>query len=282
MSKEKEKEFLEIPEKKQDQFVYIEAVKYMVQQKKAEFEALQGKITQYKTQLSVLESRLLTLESEHNAKLLQDRQKFENEKQIKLNDLMNRTDALQRGEADLIHRKIIIEEQESEIEKTKQERKNLLDEKMKFEHFNTELEIKFKEANEKMEAAIILNDKASTKNLDADTKFKEANNQLSISQRIKDEYLEKEEDIKKQTENLITLREEIAPQIEELKSLIAKNEETISEISKKEQNMKDRIEEDNQLLAKIDERDRTVKTKELTIATREEELLRKELIFKNQ
>ena len=91
----KEKEILEVSEK--DQFGYAESVKYLVEQKRAEFQALQGKINQYKTQLATLEQRLITLESEHKAKLLLDRQKFEGEKQNTLNDLNNRSEALRKA-----------------------------------------------------------------------------------------------------------------------------------------------------------------------------------------
>ncbi len=86
----------------------------------------------------------------------------------------------------------------------------------------------------------------------------------------------------KQKENLENLRNEITPKIDEYQGLVTKNEKILKEITQKEQDIKDKIEEDNKLFANLDEKQRILKTKEIDISTREEELLRKEITLKNK
>jgi chromosome segregation protein len=275
------KESLSTPEKLSNDVNSVELLKYAVEQKKAEFQAIQGKITQYKTQISSLEQRLITLESEHKAKMLAEIQKFERERQAKVNDMNNRDEALRKGEADLIRRKIDIEAKETKNEEVNRLKNDLLNEKLKYENLNNEAQIKFNQANELYGHAVKKVDEAAiTEKLNSE-KLTEAKNILSIAEQKESVNKERELDIKKQADNLIALRKELNPKIDELKKLCSESDAKLKELSKKEQEIKDRIEEDNKLISALDEKEKRLSKKERDLATKEQELLRKDLVIKN-
>ena len=275
------KDTLEVPEKQQDQFTYAESVKYLVEQKKAEFQAIQGKIAQYKTQVATLEQRLISLEGEHKAKLLAEKQAFERDKQQKTNELANRFSALQKNEGDYVQRKIAIEERELRVENVNREKKALLDERLKYEQLNTQAKAKFGEANNLYDEAVKKIDDASKKEADVNNKLTAIKNIKSIVNKRKEDLIAQENEIKKQADNLIALRKEIAPKIEELNKLNLESNKKIADIIQKEKEIKDRIEEDNKIMSVIEEREKRLKQKELDLATKEQELLRKEIVIKN-
>ncbi len=275
-------EVLKAPVKLEEQVMYVEAMKNLVTQKQMEFEAIQGKITQYKTTLMTIERRIAVMEAEHKAKLLAERQEFENTRQKRLNDLDNRDDSLQKGENDLTKRKISLDERELQNEKVNTLKNSLLNDKMKYEQLNHEAEVKIEKANSFYDEVVKKMDEAAKKENDANKNLTEAKNLLSISQQKEGKLVEKSQDIQKQIDNLATLRNEVNPKIEELKSLISKNEKILSEINKKEQETKNKIEEDNKLLSILDEKQRHLKAREIEIITKEQELWRREIIFKNK
>lgn len=279
----KEREVLTVDKKQEETMNMndLEIVKLGVELKKAELQATQGKITQYKTLLGALEVKLQNVESEHKAKLAQERQKFESERQLKLNELANREEVLRKGEEQYVHRKIALEEREAQAERINEERKQLFNEKLKYEQLNNEAQIRFNEANNLFGEAVKKSDEAAKKDLQADNKLTEAKNILSIVEGIKNANAEKENDIKKQAENLIQLRNEINPKIEEYRELVKKNEGILEALRLKEQELKDRVEENNKLFDSIVEREQKVKERELNVVTKEQELLRKGLLIEN-
>lgn len=282
MAEKKGKEILEVPEKiQQDPLTYNEALKYMVEQKKAEFQAIQGKIMQYKTQISSLEQRLISLEGDHNAKLLAEKQKFENYSQQKNAELNNRESVVRQSEEDYLSRKVALEERETKVEQINEERRKLVDERLKYEQLNNQAQLKFNEANNLFGEAVTKSDNASKDKQEAVNKLNEVRNTLSIIERSKDELKEKEIDVQKQTDNLISLRKEISPQIEELNRLNDENESKIKDIVLREQAINDRMAEDNKLLSILDEKGRNLQKKEIELSSKEQELLRKEIVIKN-
>lgn len=275
------KELLETPRKLDEQFSNVELLKYAVEQKKAEFQALQGKITQYKTQLASLEQRLITVESEHKQKLLLEKQNFEREKQAQQNEMSNRFDTLQKAEADYARRKTELEVREAQVEKRSEDNKKLLDERLRYENLNNQAQLRFNEANNLFGEAVKKMDEAAKIEKEADDKLIEVKNTQSIIDNQREDLLMLNKDTSAQIENLNALRKEINPKIDELKSLIIQQEKKLAEIAQEEQGLKDRIEEDDKLMSAIQEREKRVKNKELELATKEQELLRKEVVFNN-
>jgi chromosome segregation ATPase len=281
MNKEKDA-VLEIPEKQQDQFLYVEAVKNLVEQKKAEFQVLQGKIGQYKTQLISLERRIASLESEHKEKMLQERQNFEKEKTAKFTDMDNRFDALQKAESDYRQRKIDLDERELENAKIKDERKKLLDEKIRYEKLNTEAQEKSNKADTLIEEANKKLEMAAGKELSAKLKLDEIANIKSIVDLSEAAIREHKKEVANQINNLQDLRKEVQPKIEEYHNLIKQNEAQLKEIQQKDLDVKAKIEENNKLFEAILKKEENNKQKEIFLATKEEELLRKELLLKKE
>lgn len=268
------KETLEIPEKNQEQFMYLESMKYLVEQKESDFKAIQSKINLYKIQLSALEQRLISVESEHKQKLSLEKQNFEKEKQAKLNDLNNRLDVLQKDEANCVHRKIELAERELQAENLKEERKKIVDERIKYEQLNNQAQIKLDEANKLFGDAVQKINEASKKNNDAENILKEIKNTQSIVDKKNEDLGIKELDIKKQTVNLELLRNEITPKIEESKELITKNQNIIAEIKKKEEVLLKEIAKNEGILESIENKKRELRAKAIEVDTKQEELLR--------
>lgn len=277
----KKQETLEIPEKMED-FQQFETLKYLVEQKKSEFQALQGKITQYKTQLISLESRLVTMESEHKAKLNQEKQKFEGERQVKWNELVNRETVLQKAEGDYVRRRIELEEREKKAEELAQLKKSLFDEKIKYESLNNQAQARLNEANKTNEESLKRIDEATGKEKQVLAGLAEAKNILSINQNKEQELKVLQESVSTQTANLEALRKEVNPRIDELNALVKRNEELVEQLNKKEQALKEKIVEDEKLIETAKEENRKNERKALELATKEESLLRKELILKKE
>ncbi len=282
MVKEKEEKILEIPAKMEDQVAVGEAMKQLLAQKQLEYEAIQGKIRQFKTQTIALEERLRTMESEFNSKMKQEKTKFDKEKQAKLTDLSNREDKMQTAERSLIERITNVEQRETTAEKIHAERKQLLDERLKYENLN-------READKELKDAVTLSDKArdkldlvATKEIEVNNKLKETKNIQSIIETDKQNLLVREQDLVKQKDNLEKLRDEVTPKIEEYKKITADNEKTIVEIKSREQEIDRKIEQDNSLLAILEDKQRKLQMREIDISTREQDLVRKEIIFKNK
>ncbi len=282
MAKEKEEKILEIPAKMEDQVAVGEAMKQLLAQKQLEYEAIQGKIRQFKTQTIALEERLRTMESEFNSKMKQEKTKFDKEKQAKLTDLSNREDKMQTAERNLIERITNVEQRETTAEKIHAERKQLLDERLKYENLN-------READKELKDAVTLSDKArdkldlvATKEIEVNNKLKETKNIQSIIETDKQNLLAREQDLVKQKDNLEKLRDEVTPKIEEYKKITADNEKTIVEIKSREQEIDRKIEQDNSLLAILEDKQRKLQMREIDISTREQDLVRKEIIFKNK
>ncbi len=282
MAKEKEEKILEIPAKMEDQVAVGEAMKQLLAQKQLEYEAIQGKIRQFKTQTIALEERLRTMESEFNSKMKQEKTKFDKEKQAKLTDLSNREDKMQTAERNLIERITNVEQRETTAEKIHAERKQLLDERLKYENLN-------READKELKDAVTLSDKArdkldlvATKEIEVNNKLKETKHIQSIIETDKQNLLEWEQDLVKQKDNLEKLRDEVTPKIEEYKKITADNEKTIVEIKSREQEIDRKIEQDNSLLAILEDKQRKLQMREIDISTREQDLVRKEIIFKNK
>ncbi len=282
MAKEKEEKILEIPAKMEDQVAVGEAMKHLLAQKQLEYEAIQGKIRQFKTQTIALEERLRTMESEFNSKMKQEKTKFDKEKQAKLTDLSNREDKMQTAERNLIERITNVEQRETTAEKIHAERKQLLDERLKYENLN-------READKELKDSITLSDKArdkldlvATKEIEVNNKLKETKNIQSIIETDKQNLLAREQDLVKQKDNLEKLRDEVTPKIEEYKKITADNEKTIVEIKSREQEIDRKIEQDNSLLAILEDKQRKLQMREIDISTREQDLVRKEIIFKNK
>ena len=75
-----------------EQFMYNEMLKQVVAQKKSEFEALQGKIVQYKTQLSALEEQLRRIKIDSDAEIAHSKTKWQSERNKQEQDWVRRDD----------------------------------------------------------------------------------------------------------------------------------------------------------------------------------------------
>ncbi len=278
----KDSAILETPEKLGNQIETVEAMKQLIVQKKMEFEAIQGQIRQYKTQIITLQEKLRIMESESIAKLNQEKAKFEKERQGKLNEFSNREEKINKGENDLRERLTTVSQREFTAERIHEERKKLMDEMVKYENLNKEAQLKYGEAVRLENSSKDKLDLVVKKDIDAEKKFAEVKNAQSIIETDRQDLINREQDLIKQKENLEKLRNEISPQIEEYKATISKSESVLKEIKLREEEIDKKLEQDNALLATLDDKQRKIQMKEIDISSREQDLIRKEIIYKNK
>lgn len=268
--------------KLQDDVQHVEALKHLIVQKKSEFDALVSKITLYKTQLMSLENRLVTMQSEHDAKLRAEKKAFEEEMNKKKNEIVHKLSEVNRAEADMIKRRGELEVRERNNEVVREERSNLLELKLKYENLCKDALMKMEHANKVNEQAEAIIAEAARRKAETEKMLIESKNMRSIVEQKEEELAKRELDVKQQLDNLSNLRKEVGPQMEELKSLIEKKKHILSEIDKRNQEINNKILEETKLVAEIDEKKKRLREQANELKTKEEELLRKEIFLKNQ
>lgn len=272
-------ELLKVAKKDVKDLDNLELLNQMLAVKKEEFKLIQGKITQYKTQIVTLENRLMTMESEFNNKISIEKKEFENTRQTKLNDLTNRDEILRRSELELTRRKIAIEEQENMIEKARVEKNNLINERLKFEKLNSEAQSKHDEAIRVSDEAINKLNQASEKEVKADNNLKEVQHLKSMMDVQQEELDTKAKDIETQINNLLKLREEVNPKIEEYNKLVKTNQFQLEEIKEKTIEVDSKFAESEKLFESAQQKAKENRQKEIELATKEKELNRREALL---
>jgi len=243
---------------------------------------LQSKVNFTKAQLIELEGRLAKMEVDTKARLSVEKTEFDKYKATKQAEIQNRLNEVQVAERDISLRKTDLEQRELKNMKVQEERNLILNERMKYEKLNNEATQKKESADKLYDEAAKKADEAANKELLAENKLKESKNLLSIAENKEAENKQILQDILKQNQNLISLRGEVNPKIDELNALITKNNKVLGEISKKEQGVKDKIEQDEKLLATLSIKQKAIDQQKIELMTKQEELLRKDLELKSK
>lgn len=280
----KETEILKTSEKLEtsELFTYSEAVKQLATQKKAEFEDYQHKISLAKATLRSLQDSLSKTQADFNTKMTLEKQKFDGDCQNKTNELLNRDENLRNGERNLIHREMLIKERELKMNLVDEERKQLFQERVEIEKLKNATQIELKNTMALQGEAQNKVNQANTRETEANKILKEANEKNSLVEYKLGQLKEKEKKILTDIENLEKIRQEIKPQLEESEKAKIQNEAILEEVKERENSINSKIEEDRRLLREASATMDFNKNKEIELATKEEQLIRAELMNKDK
>jgi len=271
-------ENLEIPKKLQETDVLI-MTKGLIEQKKLELADLNHKILLAKSSITTLQQQQVDMQNKFNQQMYQDKQKLENERNIKLNDLAHREDVMNQGERDLGRRITELDAREKDVLKLEDERKKLVSDRIEVEKLKTQALQDIEEGNR------LISEAQSRINI-ANIKEAEAKQAIAKAEQINTSVTAREDGLKVQTEelnrrikNLEEVKKEIDPKLVELGEKEKSINKKLQEAELKEANANSKLEEDKRTFAAIEEKLKALKDKEFDIANREEELLRRIATF---
>ena len=258
-------------------FGYAEAVKSLVAQRKQELDDLLNKISMAQIKLSGVEKSCQIQQAEHNQRLALEKQNFEKQRVAKLNEFANRDELLSQAEHRQNDREMNLKARESDALKLTEERKLIYNERIEFEKLKNQATVELSktlalqtEVQHKVNAAALKEQEADKKLMQAEAINAAATNSLNLSQ-------QKEKDILQQIDNLQKIRKDLQPKLDELKAIEKTNDAKLKEANEKLQQADNKLKQDKELIAEISAKNNALKSKELEIATREEEVLRREM-----
>lgn len=278
----KKEEVLVIPEKQKNGIEHLELLKMLTAQEKVKFDDLQQKVLTCKTQMQALNESMVRTKSDFNQQMNIEKQKFEDTKNQKLNELIILESKLKEWEKNYNERLMSLQERENENVKVINERKELYNLRIEVDRLK-------RDAIVEIENLSILKSKAEAEIAQADIKIKNSDKELA---RAKDmlsnaEYKlglvsEKEKKTSADLENIVKIREDLEPRIAELKETQVANEKTLKEITEKENLINAKLLENDKMLDNIRKESEALNSKKIEIATREEAVLRKEYLTKSK
>lgn len=278
----KKEEVLVIPEKQKNGIEHLELLKMLTAQEKIKFDDLQQKVLTCKTQMQALNESMVRTKSDFNQQMNIEKQKFEDTKNQKLNELIILESKLKEWEKNYNERLMSLQERENENVKVINERKELYNLRIEVDRLK-------RDAIVEIENLSILKSKAEAEIAQADIKIKNSDKELA---RAKDmlsnaEYKlglvsEKEKKTSADLENIVKIREDLEPRIAELKETQVANEKTLKEITEKENLINAKLLENDKMLDNIRKESEALNSKKIEIATREEAVLRKEYLTKSK
>lgn len=278
----KKEEVLVIPEKQKNGIEHLELLKMLTAQEKVKFDDLQQKVLTCKTQMQALNESMVRTKSDFNQQMNIEKQKFEDTKNQKLNELIILESKLKEWEKNYNERLMSLQERENENVKVINERKELYNLRIEVDRLKRDTIVE-------LENLSILKSKAEAEIAQADIKIKNSDKELA---RAKDmlsnaEYKlglvsEKEKKTSADLENIVKIREDLEPRIAELKETQVANEKTLKEITEKENLINAKLLENDKMLDNIRKESEALNSKKIEIATREEAVLRKEYLTKSK
>lgn len=278
----KKEEVLVIPEKQKNGIEHLELLKMLTAQEKIKFDDLQQKVLTCKTQMQALNESMVRTKSDFNQQMNIEKQKFEDTKNQKLNELIILESKLKEWEKNYNERLMSLQERENENVKVINERKELYNLRIEVDRLKRDTIVE-------LENLSILKSKAEAEIAQADIKIKNSDKELA---RAKDmlsnaEYKlglvsEKEKKTSADLENIVKIREDLEPRIAELKETQVANEKTLKEITEKENLINAKLLENDKMLDNIRKESEALNSKKIEIATREEAVLRKEYLTKSK
>jgi len=267
---------LAMPEKKMDLSNTKDMIVYIVEQKQRELEDLNHKVLQKKNTLATVEQSIRTQKADFDQKQREEKVKFEQERDTRLNKLAADEDELKKLQANYHRRDSSLKEHEIANLKVTEERKDLFATRLKAEDLISQNKTTLKNTQTlQAQAQSKLNEAGGIK-AQADKLFKEAKQAESRTKRDLELAIEKEKEILRQAENLVKIRAEVKPQIKNLEDINKKNGQILADIEKKELGIEAKIKEDKRLLNEIAEQKKVLLKKSIELASREETITRKE------
>lgn len=276
MSKEKG---LEIPEKLQDTDVLL-MVKRLIEQKKLELENINHQILLAKSAITALQEQQVRMKNEFDQKIFQDKQQLEQEGIKKHNDWIYREDIITKNERDIGKRIAELDMREADVLKIEDERKELRNNRIEVEKLKTQAIEDINSANQLISEAQSRINTANIKEQEAKQVIAKAENLNSEVVRGKDELKIQREDLDRRLKNLEEVKKDVEPKLKELTEKEKSIDKKLNEIQVEEANISLKIEEDKKILVAIEEKLGQMRNKEIDIATREEDLLRKLAVLK--
>ena len=278
---------LTIPKKLQkDDFVtnatHAESVRQLVEQKKREYEDVQQRIAVAKSQLRKLQDNLVQTENDFNSKIKEEKLKFQQERDEKLNDLELRNTNMQRGEEDLNNRIRDLQEREADNAKIDEERKQVMNLRIEYEKNKNQAELELTKAQALKDKNQTDIENLANKEVQVDGQLKEAKQQLANAEYIKNKTEEEKKDVLTQLSNLKALRSELEPEIKKLEELKAINKKLLSDAEHKDNEANIKIEEDKKLIKSMEEREQRIRAREVAVSSKEEDVARRELMLTNK
>ena len=149
-----ETESLIIPEKLQTNELLLEQIDALIKQKKLELDNLNHQILLAKTNLVGVQQQQITEENNFKQKQEQEKQKFEAEKNIKLNDMARREEIVQTTERECERRLAEVNAIEAAAVKLEEERKKLTVSYREMENLKSQILISMTEAKDKLTDAL--------------------------------------------------------------------------------------------------------------------------------
>ena len=274
----KKEETLVIPEKNRSGIEHLELLKILTLQEQQKFSDLQQKVLVAKTQLQSLNESLAMTKSNFNQQMSLEKQEFHNLKEQKLNELTVLESKLKEWERNFNERLMELQQRELDNMKVSDERKTI---------YNSRLEVdKLKrDAVVELENLSILKAKSESEISQASIKSKNAEKQLAEAKNLNSdaEYKlgvakEKESKVIADLDNIVKIREELEPRIVELKEIQVNNEKLLKDAQEKENLVDIKLQENDKMLDNIRKENEVLNAKKIDIATREEAVLRKELL----
>lgn len=278
----KKEEVLVIPEKQKNGIEHLELLKMLTAQEKIKFDDLQQKVLTCKTQMQALNESMVRTKSDFNQQMNIEKQKFEDTKNQKLNELIILESKLKEWEKNYNERLMSLQERENENVKVINERKELYNLRIEVDRLK-------RDAIVEIENLSILKSKAEAEIAQADIKIKNSDKELAKAKDMfsNAEYKlglvsEKEKKTSADLENIVKIREDLEPRIAELKETQVANEKTLKEITEKENLINAKLLENDKMLDNIRKESEALNSKKIEIATREEAVLRKEYLTKSK
>lgn len=278
----KKEEVLVIPEKQKNGIEHLELLKMLTAQEKVKFDDLQQKVLTCKTQMQALNESMVRTKSDFNQQMNIEKQKFEDTKNQKLNELIILESKLKEWEKNYNERLMSLQERENENVKVINERKELYNLRIEVDRLKRDTIVE-------LENLSILKSKAEAEIAQADIKIKNSDKELAKAKDMfsNAEYKlglvsEKEKKTSADLENIVKIREDLEPRIAELKETQVANEKTLKEITEKENLINAKLLENDKMLDNIRKESEALNSKKIEIATREEAVLRKEYLTKSK
>lgn len=250
----------------------------LLTQKKLELQNLQHNITLAKTSLVSLQESMVRQRNDFDHKLLVDKQKFEQDKNKKWNEFLQREDNISKGEQNLIKRIKEVESREKAVVVLEEERKKLVNDRIEVEHLKNQALEENKKAQILISEATNKLNNANIKNKEADVKLNEVNSKLALVNKLESEINKKTKDFTIREKNLEEVRKIIEPKLEEGKKLEEQNKKDLEEISKQKSELNLLKEKNEKLISDLDGKTKFIISKQSEYADKDlkiKELTRK-------
>lgn len=273
---------LENPDKPINFDNQVDVAKYLLSRIKEDYANYQQKVVVAKAQEQTARNNISGLRADFDQKMAAEKGKFENERTLKWNALIQQDEKLNRLQTDMNRRNIILKEQELANKAVADERREMVVKRVELENIINENKSTLAKGNTLIAQAQDKMNTASAMLNDAKNQIAEAKAAEVRDQNILNLINQKKDQIAKEQENLEQLRANVTPQIEELKTRQADLDKTMLELTRKENNINAKIAEERRLISELDSKAKLNSAKDLELATREEASLRRETSDKNK